>query len=175
HGGARVRVRALATDGGDGAGNGNDEDGAGGNGEGGMNGGVNPGADDDPNDDDMSSEWIVIETGRDVTREGAVLLTVQIRGISEPSFNGDVIVRLSNQAYGGDVRINLPRDSWMIQEDATLLIELSSDRVPTEAWPQVFDLELDLLVDGVWTTIVLPEPLRLGLADGEVEPVTPQR
>ena len=175
HGGARVRVLALATDGGDGAGNGNDEDGAGGNGEGGMNGGVNPGADDDPNDDDMSSEWIVIETGRDVTREGAVLLTVQIRGISEPSFNGDVIVRLSNQAYGGDVRINLPRDSWMIQEDATLLIELSSDRVPTEAWPQVFDLELDLLVDGIWTTIVLPEPLWLGLAGGEVEPVTLQR
>ncbi|MCH7885154.1 MAG: hypothetical protein IIC01_07860, partial [Planctomycetes bacterium] len=127
------------------------------------------------NDDDMGPGLIVIETGPDVTREGAVLFTVQIRGISEPSLNGDVIVRLSNQAYGGDVRIDIPRDEWTIREDSTLLIALSADRVPTEAWPQIFDLELDLLVDGVWTTIVSAEPLRLGLADGEVEPVTPQR
>ena len=180
HGGARVRVRALATDGGDDAGNGNDEDDTGtgdGDGEGGTEGGSNPGGDDDddPNKNKMGPELVLIETGPDVTREGAILFTVQIRGISEPSLNGDVIVRLSNQAYGGDVRIDIPRDEWTIDQDATLLIELSSDRIPIEAWPQVFDLELDLLVDGIWTTIVLPEPLWLGLAGGEVEPVTLQR
>ena len=182
HGGARVLVLAAAIDGGNDAGNGNDKDDTGtgdgdGDREGGTEGGVNPGGDDDDdsNDDDMGPGLIVIETGPDVTREGAVLFTVQIRGISEPSLNGDVIVRLSNQAYGGDVRIDIPRDEWTIREDSTLLIALSADRVPTEAWPQVFDLELDILVDGVWTTIVSAEPLRLGLADGEVEPVTPQR
>ena len=109
------------------------------------------------------------------TREGAVLFTVQIRGISEPSLNEDVIVRLTNQAYGGDVRIDIPRDEWMIHEDATLLIELSADRIPSKAWPQVFDIELDLFVDGVWTTIVSSEPLRMDLAAGAVEPETPQR
>ena len=122
HGGARVLVLAAAIDGDNDAGDGNDEDDTGtgdgdGDREGGTEGGVNPGGDDDDdwNDDDMGPGLIVIETGPDVTREGAVLFTVQIRGISEPSLNGDVIVRLSNQAYGGDVRIDIPRDEWKIR------------------------------------------------------------
>lgn len=161
HGGARVRVRAPA---GFGGGDGGDE----------TDGGPNLGGDDG---DDLNEDGIVIEMGPDVTREGAVLFTMQIHGISisEPSLNGDVIIRLTNQAYGGDVRINILRDEWMIHDDATLLIELSADRIPSEAWPQVFDLELDLLVDGVWMTIVSREPLRMGLVGGAVEPETPQR